>query len=367
MPVVDAARDRFGVEVTLLRIVASERPQPHGGEVTYLAETDDQPPPSLEPWSGRLDDHPLRLPWARPGGPDADLAWADAQLAALGLRRTRPAVQVRSWNLSSLWRLPVEDGATGLRTAWLKHVPRFFAHEGAMLAHLAGGSVPALLAHEDGRILMPEIPGEDLYDAGFETLERMVDLLVELQRSWIGRVDELRALGLPDWRGSALTAAIADTVDRTAEIDPDDRATLAEFVAELPERWARIAEAGLPDTLVHGDFHPGNARGQGTQVVLLDWGDSGIGHPMLDQPAFLDRIPPDAVAAIRARWDGAWRDAVPGADPGRASALLAPIAAARQAVIYRRFLDAIEPSERPHHSADPGRWLRRAAALLGPA
>ena len=44
--------------------------------------------------------------------------------------------------------------------------------------------------------------------------------------------------------------------------------------------------------------------------------------------------------------------------------LLAPVAAARQAVIYRKFLDNIEPSEHPYHRADPARWLTRTAALV---
>jgi len=44
--------------------------------------------------------------------------------------------------------------------------------------------------------------------------------------------------------------------------------------------------------------------------------------------------------------------------------LLAPVAAARQAVIYRKFLDNIEPSEWPYHAADPAAWLHRAAGAV---
>jgi aminoglycoside phosphotransferase (APT) family kinase protein len=238
------------------------------------------------------------------------------------------------------------------------------AHEGEMLARLAGGAVPRLLAHEDGRILMPEIPGEDLYDAERPALEQMVDLLVGLQRAWTGRVGELLAIGLPDWREPALTAAIADAIERTPEVASDDRSLLDEFTAALPDRFRRLREAGIPDTLVHGDFHPGNARGDGTTIVLLDWGDCGVGHPLLDQPAFLDRIPPAAVDPIRSAWNAAWRAAIPGSDPARAAMLLAPVAAARQAVIYRTFLDRIEPAEHPYHAADPADWLRRTADLL---
>jgi hypothetical protein len=38
--------------------------------------------------------------------------------------------------------------------------------------------------------------------------------------------------------------------------------------------------------------------------------------------------------------------------------------AVRQAVIYRGFLDRIEPDERIYHAADPATWLRRAAGLV---
>src|SRR4029079_4441820 len=100
-----------------------------------------------------------------------------------------------------------------------------------------------------------------------------------------------------------------------------------------------VAACGLPNALVHGDFHPGNLRSDGQALTLLDWGDSGVGHPLLDLPAFFNAIPTDAVDPVRAHWLQRWSDAVPGSDPAHASLLLGPVAAARQAVIYRKFLD----------------------------
>jgi hypothetical protein len=357
-PVVRAARDVYGVDVIVLRLLDAELDQPHGGRVTYLAEVAE--PVRAQRWTGVLDDQPRRHAFARPGGPAADLAWARALLAERGLRPTAPPTQVRTWNLSSLWRVPVEG-----QTAWLKVVPHFFAHEGALLTVMAGARVPTVFGHDGGRMLLEEIAGEDLYAAELPLLQEMVNLLVELQRSWEGRVEELLALGLPDWRAPALGAAIADVVERTREeIAAEDRVTLADFVRGLPGRFDDVAACGLKDSLVHGDFHPGNFRGDGRALTLLDWGDSGVGHPLLDQPAFLDAIPHDAIGAVRAHWLQQWREAVPGSDPARASALLAPIAAARQAVIYRCFLDNIEPAEQPYHRADPAKWLNRTAALV---
>ena len=357
-PVVSAVRDRHGFEITVLRLLTAERREPHGGRVTYLAEV--PRPVSAEPWPGTLDEQPRRQAYARPGGPAADLAWANSVLAKRGHVPAGLPVQMRTWNLSSLWKIPVAG-----QTVWLKAVPGFFAHEGALLARLAGERVPVLLGHDGGRSLLAEIPGDDLYDAGLPQLLEMVSLLVGIQASWRDRVDELLALGLPDWREPALSPAIADTLDRTAdELSADDRAALAQFMRGLPDRFRQIAGCGIGDTLIHGDFHPGNFRGDGNALTLLDWSDSGVGHPLLDQPAFLTRVPDDTLAAIRDRWLSQWREAMPGSDPARAAGLLAPIAAARQAVTYRNFLDRIEPAEAPYHRFDTARWLRRAALLF---
>ena len=95
-----------------------------------------------------------------------------------------------------------------------------------------------------------------------------------------------------------------------------------------------------------------------------DWGDSGVGNPLLDQAAFLDRAPPAQIPALRDHWRDRWRDLAPGSDPARAAKLIAPVAAARQAVIYQGFLDGIEPSEHPYHRADPAEWLARTGVLL---
>ena len=127
---------------------------------------------------------------------------------------------------------------------------------------------------------------------------------------------------------------------------------------------ADVAGCGVPDTLVHGDFHPGNTRGRagdGGRSVLLDWGDCGLGNPLLDQAAFLASI---ARGAARAGARALGRP-VAGRGPGLATRpgrprCSTPVAALRQALIYQIFLDGIEPDERVYHAADPAHWLARA-------
>ena len=62
-------------------------------------------------------------------------------MAASGIAAAGRPEQIRTWNLSSLWRLPSSAG-----TLWLKVVPPFFAHEGRLLETLAGHPTPRVLA-----------------------------------------------------------------------------------------------------------------------------------------------------------------------------------------------------------------------------
>ncbi|MEO8178394.1 MAG: phosphotransferase [Deltaproteobacteria bacterium] len=359
--VVRVVRERHGVDVIVLRLLHAERGGPPGGRVTYLAEV--AAPVACDPCELALDEHPLRNAYARPGGPQRDLAWATGILAARGLACSGPAEQIKTWNLSSLWRLPLRGGH-----AWLKVVPPFFAHEGPLIAALERhGGVPQLLGYERGRMLMAEIPGTNGFHATLAERGQMIDLLVRLVSSCRAELPALLALGLPDFRAQPLSGAIANSVERHArELDAQDARTLSRFVAGLDARWAQLSECGLPDGLVHGDFHSGNVRVAGEQLTLLDWGDAGIGHPLLDQSAFLERVPDEQRSALREHLQSTWQRAVPGCEPARAAVCIEPIAAARQAVIYDQFLAQIEPAEHPYHRDDPVRWLQRAARACEP-
>jgi Phosphotransferase enzyme family len=362
-PVVDNASRIHDIDVTVLRLLHGMADDACGGPVTYLAQVAAPPSGELDRWNEPCTEDPQRLPYARPGGPAEDLAWADEALLALDMPRTAKARQVRTWNLSSLWRLQTADGA-----AWLKVVPPFFAHEGGVISRLDPEVVPPLLATEGARVLLGEVPGADLYDATGPMLARMVSLLVGLQAQWVDRGAELLQLGLPDWRAEPLAALAAATLDRTADqLDVNTMRVCERVVEGLASRFAAIDACGVPDTLVHGDFHPGNLIGDDTHLVLLDWGDCGLGNPLLDQAAFIPRVPTDQRADVLAKWDGLWRAAAPGCDPVRAGELMEPVSALRQAVIYDGFVAAIEPSERVYHATDAARWLRIVAGLGEPS
>jgi len=98
---------------------------------------------------------------------------------------------------------------------------------------------------------------------------------------------------------------------------------------------------------------------------MLDWGDTGVGHPMLDLSPLKEDLSDEAWAHVRATWVEAWHGERSGADPSRAAELIAPIALLRQAVMYQGFLDGIEPSEHRYHASDVPDRLRAAIRARG--
>lgn len=296
---VAAVRARDGLAVTVLRLLQAEPGRSWGGAVSYLAETD-RPPArtTLVPWPGDpLAEEPLRQPWARPGGPAELLAWADERLAGHGLERTGPARQMRTWNLSAMWRVPTAAGAV-----WLKAVPGFFAHEGAVLDWVGPPVAPSLVDFVPGRALIAEVEHADNHEVRDEqALRPMVALLTGLQQRAFGRLDELAAVGVPDRRLPGMVPRIAAVVEQWGGgLAPGPRRVLDAVLADLPARLAAVDACGVPDSLVHGDYHPGNVAGRGGQHVILDWGDSFVGHPLLDELAFVARLPAAAREAARA-------------------------------------------------------------------
>lgn len=363
--VIAAAREVHGIEVVVLRILGAAGEQNgDGGPVTYLAQVDSPPhAATLTEWTGPdpLAPQPLRVPYAVPGGPQADLTWASARLGDRG-RQLVAAIQVRTWNLSSLWRLETDVGAV-----WLKHVPAFFGHEPALIGWLGGlrpgaaNWLPPVLAHDGARMLMDKIPGVDHYHSGLDVIGEGVARLVALQAAAAGRVDEVLGLGLPDRRAVATAAAAAAVLDRHRDRLPaTELAALDDLVTELPARVAAAREA-LPDSVVHGDHYPGNMRGIPGSIRLLDWGDAAVGCPAVDGLHLAGRVSPELREAVRTRWVDAWRAEVPGCDPLAALAALAPVAGLWDAVTYQDFLDRIEPDEHCYHALDPLAGLTRAA------
>ncbi len=365
--VVAAVRERYGIEMTVLRLLATSRSRMPGGTVTYLAEVSpvaDLSGLPLTEWSAPelsasdpLADEPLRQSWARPDGPRQLVAWAQDRLTEAGVALSGAPEQRKSWNLSTLWLLPTDRGAV-----WLKAVPDFFAHEGPLMARLGPTVTPNVFAAEPGRMLIADASGDNM-DTHGPTLEPMVELLTRVQSEWMDRVDTLFALGLPDRRLAAELSRIEQVVaDYESWLDAAERADLHRLVDGLPERVDAIDRCGVPETLTHGDYHPGNVRGRPGQFLIMDWGDSSVSHPMTDELAFTRRLPAEDRALAADWFTTAWQALVPGCEPDRAAELLRPLSPLVAAVTYAEFVRQIEPDERVYHVDDVPEHLVVAVA-----
>ncbi|MEU5945956.1 aminoglycoside phosphotransferase family protein [Micromonospora sp. NPDC047465] len=351
-PVVAEARRRYGVEVAVLRLLTGDAPRAVGGAVTYLGQVSDPPATPMVPAEVDLSADPLRAPYAEPGGPARSLAWATAELERLG-RPAETVAQQRTWNLSAIWRL---DGPSG--TAWLKQVPVFFRHEAAVLRWL-GRAVPGrtstLLADDgDGRMLLDHVPGEDRYGAPIEERLAMAADLHPVQVRSVADVAVLVAAGVPDLRAPHLAGWICD------RLSGHDTSSVEPLLTGLEARLDEVARCGLPETLVHGDLHPGNIRACAGRHVVIDWGDAFVGHPAFDVLRLAEGLDAAAARSVFEGWCARWRADVPGCEPERAVELLRPVAGLRMAAVYAMFLDGIEASERVYHATDVDACLKQA-------
>jgi Ser/Thr protein kinase RdoA (MazF antagonist) len=347
-PVVAHLAETLGVPVIVLRLLNVEGGDAcRDGHVTYHVEAL-QPFETATACEFTQDDHPLRMPWARASGVREIFAWAAGHVTLTG----RPA-QRKTWNLAGHFRLPAADG-----TAWLKAIPPFADAEPAALAAVAEvdpGLVPAVIASAPGRLLLSEVPGIDCWDATAETAAEAVHRLATAQ----ARISQPPAR-LPDRRPGKLRAAVQRLLDGPvgAQLTAEELNTASEW----QERWEMLADCGLPDTLVHGDFHPGNWRSGNGSPVVLDFADAHLGNPVLDALRAIDFQPADrrAAAAIAEAWIAAWTTAVPRSRPADALRIAGPLAHLSYAVRYQEFLDNIEPSERIYHLDDPANVIRHA-------
>lgn len=288
----------------------------------------------LADWLGRRS-KPLR-PWFEPGWYSRALAFADSELAGLGLRRAGPVRQIKHWAVSSVLRIPTDRGLVYLKAS----PPGGFA-EPRLLRFLAqrwAHAVPDLLASSDTAEMWLTADFGDVDGWKVAELERVDALsnLAEIQVSLSTDVDALAELGVPrlDPRQLAeripgllgradLWNAIPGPRDHWRGLTDQQRSTWLSLGPWLAERCLLLAEtvedSMVPLSLVHGDFHPGNTARHCQRFVLHDWNFAEVSHPFFDLARWLHDTSATAahayLAHYLARWDNpqVWRLAKPAA------------------------------------------------------
>jgi hypothetical protein len=292
----------------------------------------------------------LRPAWARPGWNGRIADWLDRQLAWAGRPRTGALEQQRTWSLSALLRTDTAAGAV-----WLKScMPRFHAEPslGRWLSESMPDAVPGVLAIDaaDRIVLLEEMDGPTAKDAGGEeSAPEAPAVLARIARATEDRVGELRALGLHDRPLGQIAALL-----RPVLLGPEpvaaggltaERARAIIDWVETQSDW--LARLDLRPTLVHGDFHAGNVAFDRGRLVVFDWSDAVVGHPLMDAAAWIWEAADEV--ALSARWE-TWVDAWAPRIPARElRPLLEPVlgvGAAHQLLSLDGILRAMEPALR---------------------
>ncbi|KAA2259578.1 phosphotransferase [Solihabitans fulvus] len=364
-PVAAHLTARLGTPANVLRLLdTTSATAPRDGLVSYHVEVAHAPVPGTldtaqAPPDALFAAHPLRAAWANPGGPAALAEWARAALAAAGRSVTGPAEQTKTWNLSCLLRLPTDTGPV-----WAKATAPFTTPESTVIglvAEVDPGIVPPVLAGDPDtrRVLLAHVDGADCWGADADTAVAVVRRWVAAQAALAGR-----ASALPRVEPADLADRVRDLVRGPVadDLTPAELADAEELIDTLPRLLAEAAGAGLPATVVHGDFHCGNWRSDGDRHVVVDWSDARVDHPALDLLRLRDFLAEAAATAAEAAWVRTWREHVPSSDPSAALRPLEPVAHLRAALRYQEFLDGIEESERRYHEGDPAAQLRLALA-----
>ena len=343
----------LGVRTVVLRLVhADEAEIGRGGRVVYHVQALGEPrygvldETPLPAWDSIIAPDPLRSTWAEIDGPGRLIEWAQ------NIVGPHDAVQVKTWNLSCLIRFP---------GAWAKATSRFGSIDADIIQHVHrydATLAPAVLGQStDNRwSLLAHAPGIDCWEPDQATVDNVVGRWVAAQAALASEADTLAA---PRLLPEDLVAEVTRLVPRVA-LSPT-KLTWTSWSTKLPDIVDDLDSAGLPITVVHGDFHPGNWRSDGTNRVIVDWADAFIGHPALDVQRLHEFLPAAKHPHVTDVWCAAWKKHAPGSDPLRAIRPMKVLGFLAYAVTYQRFLDNIEPDERVYHQDDPGMCLRAAA------
>jgi aminoglycoside phosphotransferase (APT) family kinase protein len=357
---------------TVLNVFGSRRPTRVEGTWSELDDLSGADPAVVEALRDTravvagVTEQPARRPaWFSTAWYDEADAWIDHELAARGRSRTGPSLPVKVWSLSAVLRVPCEGAPV-----WMKASCRHFHAEPALtrlVAELLPGHAPRVVATDDERawLLLEDMTGadedhEDGPPSGLGAAAARIAATLQLRS--LDHLGEIEAAGVPV-RGLAETMhGFDDILAGSVELDELTREELAAARAMRRDVHAvieELASLGLPETLVHGDLHPGNVAHDGDSIVLYDWSDAAVSHPLLDLVHLTRSLPDEEVEPARTAYAEVWHTAYPHVDLGRALELAPAVNSIFQMVTFEQIYRAQEDASYWEMRGVVARYLRQ--------
>ena len=304
-------------------------------------------------WADWVPQPPLheRISWERPCWMASATAYIDREIGQIGGRRTAPLIQVRHNAMVALIKAETTRGPV-----WLKTLGEPFSREArAMkaLSALCPTALPTIMADEADWFILDSFA---VQGDGRPTDPYAV--LADLQIASARAPDRFG-----DWPRRDV-AALAEGCRNVIEMHPLIDAAIAQRLeASLPDLAAfaaRAAGCGLPDTVVHGDFHADNRYWTGRRWIFYDWSDSVVGHPLLDFGLAYHLEPPDRLRAGLLAYADRWKRAFPATDMATALATAPVLSCAHQLICYAAIARSI-PSLHAWSQRQMSLWAGRVA------
>ena len=306
---------------------------------------------------------PGRAPWFARGWFAGAERWLRAAAKEAGYEPTGPVEQFRTWSISSVLRVPTTRGMVYFKAS--ADMP-LFVNEALVtraLSSLFLEFVPAPLAIDVRRdwLALPDFGEEVSSDAPLDVKIVVFRRFAQLQMASVEHVDRLLEAGCIDrrldWLAREQKEWFTGPLARRL-LSANEFSQLQSCSAWLPTLCADLASFGIPDALLHGDMHLGNAALNERGYVFFDWTDAAVSHPFLDMISIVLEDDVSAAQATRAAYLGEWA-AVYGPESVQSAWNLAVVLmAANHAISYLSLSTNIDsPSQ---DMADAGvRWLRR--------
>jgi hypothetical protein len=318
----------------------------------------------------------LRPRWMRRGWFDRASTWMRTATTDAGRPLTGDPRPFFLRGISALLRAPTDGPDLFLKAVF----PPFHAEPvlTRLLAERFPEAVPTVIAVEpdEGWLIVEDIGSAwvgDVPEADRPAaLARGARALVMIQRAMAlddGARRTLLNAGAPHRPLAELVASVAAAIgpDGFGVGDggvPPERA--GRVLEALAPAVARVEAVGLPESVVHGDFHSGNAALVDDRIVIIDWSDAAISNPAIDLVTWVawsgDR--PSEVDAATGGWVDAWSGAVNGDALRAAIDDVLIVGAAYQIVSYDGIRRNLEPATRYTMTGGGDHFLKTLEAIL---
>jgi hypothetical protein len=385
-PIFQALRDTLALDAAILRCAYSQRDtDTNSQDVIYVLDSSTTDPLAGMQWIAQesIEDLPLatakhreiidqyfaekankpalRVAWAEPGWFAQAVAWCRSHLGDDQL----PIEQIKIWGISCLLKMrpPQGDVYFKVSAAW-----DLSANEATLMDSLAAlypDHIPAPIAIDQERrwMLLSDFGKPLRGNNDPRVWERSLRAFAQIQIDSVDRVDELLRLGCLDRRLEILALQIEPLLADTPIVTGIEAAELEQvqrLVPTLKMLCTQLAAYRVPQTLVHGDFHPGNIAGE--SCLFFDWTDGCISHPFMDlttvfEEARTSSMSAEALNQLRDQYLDVWTRYEPLDRLIEACAVAETLGCLHQAVSYRSIINNLEPGLRHEFSGAVGQWL----------